>query len=305
MEHFDQNKVGENLDAHLTITIGFDCNNQCISCMLDGIKDKLKPVSFEEYKLILEENVKADGYKSLTLSGAEVTLKDDLFQYVEFARGLNFFKNIRIQTNGRKLANYEYCKSLIAAGVNEYFVSIYGPDEATHQSLTRAENSFNETVRGLGNLDELDAVIITNTVVTRLNYKSIPDIIDLVSVYPNIKEMQFWNYLPMNEIDSHDLLLTHRDLQKYLGLAFRKGKEKGISIIVQGYPECLLGEYKAHLDESRPPLIIDKSFWKYYGENEFKQCKFQEECDARHCRGLIKAYANKFGWDQDIIRPIK
>lgn len=305
MEHSKNKSKSTDTSKYLIVTIGFDCNNRCINCMLEGVKDKLKPVSFEEFKRILLTNQESPTFTSLILSGAEVTLKEDLIEYVQFAREFDFIENIRIQTNGRKLSSREYSQRLFQAGVNEYFVSVYGPDESIHNAMTQQENSFQETLAALKHLDQLGARVITNTVITRLNYQSLPSIVEVISTFPHIREMQFWNFIPSCEEDPDDLLVSNRELQGPLFQAFALGIKKGISTFVQGYPECLLGNYREHLDETRPPIIIDPQFWNYYGAKSLRYCQYQNECQTKQCWRLPANYINKFGWDLDIIHPLK
>lgn len=292
------------MENYLTITIAFNCNNYCSSCMLDGMKEMLVPVSFERYKKILDENGKSGRYKCLIISGAEVTISHDIIKFAEYARDTEFFENIRIQTNGRRLSDMHYCKRLIAAGINEFFISLYGHDRKTHEALTRAENSFHETMSGLKNLNELNARVITNTVITRPNCEYLSDIVENVSMFNNIKHIEFWNYWPMKKDDTYDLLESNTKIQKYLLEAMRKGEEKGLSITVKGFPECLLNGYEEHLDNTMSRTIIDDLYWRQFCQNEEGQCRFKEICESTECKGVTGTYLKKFGASEEIYTPI-
>lgn len=288
---------------YLTVCIEFRCNNQCISCMLKPMKTKLKPVSFETYKKVIEENLKSNKYSLLILSGAEITMNKDLLKFVNFAQKCGNFEHIRIQTNGRKLSDYEYCKSLIEAGVDEFFVSVYGPDARVHESMTTIKGSFVQTLEGAKNLNKLNASIITNTVITRLNYKSLPNLAEKFSSFKNVKEMQFWNCWPMSRSDKNNLLARYMDIRPYLFKAIDYGQNRKLSIVIKYFPECLLQHHGKLLDNSQPYTIIDDLFWKVVKLCNPVQCIFWRFCSSIECQGLPLAYIKKFGWEREILKP--
>jgi len=288
------------LGDYITITIGFDCNNDCVSCMLRGYKDKLKPVTFEEFKNLVKE--KSKEYPGLILSGAEVTMNKDLLKFVSFAK--DYFKNIRIQTNGRKLSELEYCKKLINAGVNEFYVSIYGSNSRIHDSITGMKGSFKETHNALFNLNKLGVRIITNTVVTKYNYKQLPKIVELISQFNNIKEIEFWNYWPMAKEDCHDIIPPIKKVIAKLSQACGIANKSYIFVCLKYFPECLLKKYSKYIDNHQPDTIIDESYWEKYRKNVFGNCIYKGACSSKGCMGFTLAYIHKFGWEENILNPI-
>jgi MoaA/NifB/PqqE/SkfB family radical SAM enzyme len=292
------------MSRELVICMEFRCNSNCSICMIKDLKNRLKPISFNGFKKIVDENAENGKYDSLVISGGEVTLNEKLPEFAEYAKKSGNFRNIQIQTNGIKLKSYDYCRKLAGSGVNEFFVSIYGPDAETHESITRTPGSFGETMKGLENLDKLNVSVITNTVVTRLNYRTLPDIVEKISRFGNIKRMEFWNYNTMDREDKKDLLESNRNLKPYLIETIETGKAKGIPVRLMYFPECILGEHREALDNTQPGLIIDDEFWKQYRKNEFGNCLFREACGSGQCFGLAAAYIKKFGWDREILNPL-
>lgn len=288
-------KPEESIENYLTVTIGFRCNNRCLSCMLRDVMDRLRPVSPEKYRFLLEETVREGRLNSLILSGGEVTLEEDLPRYLELAKNLNYFRHIRFQTNGRRLADYEYARMLKEAGLDEAFVSVYGPDSRIHESLTRVPGSFKETMQGIRNLNELGVRTITNTVITRLNYRYLADIVTSLSAILRIDRMEFWNYWPMGETDPHDLLTANETLSPYLAETVARARQMNQAILFKNIPECVLGEYSDYLDNRLPRTVIDEAYWEVYRKNQFGKCPGREHCGAVNCMGLTAAYLNKFG----------
>ena len=114
------------LRKYLVVSIWFGCNNDCSICMLAGLKESLPPLRCDQYRRLLRRVAAEGHFRNLILSGAEVTMLDDLDEYVRFAASLRCFDRIQIQTNGRRLSDRRYLEGLIDCGVNESFISIHG-----------------------------------------------------------------------------------------------------------------------------------------------------------------------------------
>jgi MoaA/NifB/PqqE/SkfB family radical SAM enzyme len=287
---------------YLILTIEFRCNNSCISCMIKENKSKLKPLTFDTYKIILKKIWPSNLYHSIILSGAEVTENKEIFKFIKFAHQLKDIQHIRIQTNGRNLSDIDYCKKLLINGVDEFFISVYGPKSQIHDKITTIKNSFKQTITGINNLSKLKAKIITNTVIIKHNYKSLLDIVNLFSDNKSIKEMQFWNFWPMNTYDTDDLLVSNQMIQKYLIPAIKKGVTTK-EILVNNFPECLLENYGYVLDNKQPYIIVDPLLWTKLLLN-LGNCLYKKSCRYTQCNGLTNAYINKFGWDKQYLKPL-
>jgi len=274
--------------------------------MIKDTKNKLKPVNFEDYKKILENNFKTKKYDGIILSGAEVTVKNDLIDFVKYANSFSNIKSIRIQTNGRKLSDINYCKNLIDSGVDDFFISLNGPNSEIHDGISSIKGSFDETISGIKNLSKFDVNIITNTVISRLNYEHLLSIFELTLQFDHITETYFWNYWPMSKTDPDNLLVSNDVLKDYLiRLIKYADKSNKKRLIIKNFPECLLADYSLFLDNSQSDIIVDKSLWDGYKDNKFDQCIFKNECDSTKCSGLTTAYINKHGWDENLLSPIK
>src|SRR4030042_1926021 len=104
------------LSSYVVMSIWFGCNNRCTICMLGDMKGKLPVIGFDQFKRVLYQ-IRRDGrFQNLILSGAEVTTFDELDGFVQFAASLGWFKKIQIQTNGRRLADQDYVRHLVACG---------------------------------------------------------------------------------------------------------------------------------------------------------------------------------------------
>lgn len=289
---------------YVEITAHFVCNLKCTHCMIEGTMDWLRPESTDRFEQILAINAQEQRWKALTLTGSEITLRRDLPEMARRARDSGF-EHVRIQTHGMRLADERYCRELVDAGVDEYFVSVTAADAATHDAITQVRGSFDKTLRGLYNLDAHDGIaILTNTVVTRLSYTQLPAVVQTLAGLRRLAQMEFWNYWPMKETDEKDLVASHLDVLPYLRAAVVGARALGRSVEVKNFPECLLGDDGDALDNDQPELIIDPEFWPEFMRNGFHQCVHRTRCASRRCLGLNTAYVAKFGWHADVLVPI-
>jgi len=287
---------------YVELTMHFKCNLKCQHCMIEGTMDWLQPESMSSFHEVLAANREQQLWRGIIFTGSEVTLRRDLTELARMARD-NGFSHVRIQTHGMKLANEKYLQELVDAGVDEYFVSITAADAATHDAITQVPGSFERTMRGLENLEHHDVATMTNTVITRLSYEQLPALVERVGHLQRLKRMDFWNYWPMRENDDKDLIASHLDVLPYLRDAIAGARERGITLEIKNFPECLLGSDREYLNNDQPELIIDPEFWPEFMRNGFHQCAHRSYCGAERCLGLNTAYIEKFGWHADVLVP--
>lgn len=94
----------------LDLKVGFSCNNNCRFCVQGNKRKKYGDKSTAELKKLLRKGAK--GHDRLILTGGEPTIREDLPELVGFAKEIGF-KQIQIQTNGRRFAYRDFCEELI------------------------------------------------------------------------------------------------------------------------------------------------------------------------------------------------
>ncbi|HEY1749494.1 MAG TPA: radical SAM protein [Xanthobacteraceae bacterium] len=286
------------------MTMEFRCNLRCVHCMIEDTMHRLVPESADRFEELLAQNAKDRRWKGLILTGSEITLRRDLPNLARRARAAGF-EHVRIQTHGMHLAQQSYCDELVEAGVDEYFVSVAGPDAETHDAITAVPGSFDKTLKGLENLDcRGDAVTLTNTVVTKRSYKLLPEVVNGLSHLRRLVQMEFWVYWPMSETDDKDLLASHTEIAPYLREAINRARALGRGVEVKNFPQCLLGEDATALMNTQPQLFIDPAFWPEFMRNGFYQCVYRDRCASTECLGLSTAYIAKYGYDEKILQPL-
>jgi molybdenum cofactor biosynthesis enzyme MoaA len=262
------------------------CDSNCTLCLLDGQKGDLRLVSLEEFKVLLP--LYTEKYKGVIFSGAEVTLNKQLPEFVSYAKSLGF-RNIRIQTNGRRLSDLRKVRQLQLAGVNEFFVSFHAAQETISKKITRRASALHETIQALENLDRSGLKVITNTVMVSLNYKTLPQIVRFLLKFKNIKAMEFWGYVPMSS-DRGELMLPYVLAAPYLNEALKILRDKRREARVKYFPTCLLtGDHKKYLDNDQP---VHLKMTKDAFRSKWRACDFQkcEACEDEYCKGLPVIY---------------
>lgn len=289
---------------YVEMTVHFRCNLKCRHCMILETMDRLRPADESEFDSLLQENRREQKWKGVILTGSEVTLRSDLPHMAERARQAGF-EHVRIQTHGMRLADIRYCRTLIDAGVDEFFISLTADNAGTHDFITEVPGSFDKTLLGMQNLGGFSSVVqLTNTVVTRLSYESLPGVVELLREIPNLVEMDFWNYWPMQEEGDPKLLVSHFAVQPFLRKAIRMARGYGRDVETKNFPHCLLGSEADALVNDQPELRIDPSFWTEFNRNGFHQCAFRDVCGSKQCLGLNAAYVTQYGWHEDALQPM-
>jgi MoaA/NifB/PqqE/SkfB family radical SAM enzyme len=288
---------------YVSSTMEFRCNLKCVHCMIEDTMDRLVPQTLEQFRALLAHNAARREWSGLILTGSEITLHRDLPEWARMARR-HGFEHVRIQTHGMRLAQAGYCEELIDAGVDEFFISVTAADAETHDEITQVPGSFDKTLRGLELLDAYDHVTtLTNTVVTAMNFTHLPRLVEKLSSFKRLVQMEFWFYFPMSERDDKGLIASHLDALPFLKSAIVALRESGRGIEVKNFPECLLGTDRDVLYNDQPTLFIDPAFWIEFMRNGFHQCVYREQCTSTQCLGLNSAYMEKFGDHADVLVP--
>lgn len=291
-------------DKYISVTMEFRCNFKCVHCMIEDTMDILEPTSDEVFSQILAEQKQTGRWQGLVMTGAEITLRRDLPDLARRAKAAGF-PHIRIQTHGARLGDPEFASGLLDAGIDEFFVSVAGSDQKSHDEITTIPGAWDKMMAGLKFLDSHDHVrLLTNTVVTKLSYAMLPDLVCNLSGLKNLVQMEFWNFWPMAKTDEKDLCAPIMSVLPYLREAINQARHLGRWVEVKNFPECVLGDLGIYLVNDQPQLIIDPKFWDEFAKNGFYQCYYKDQCASQKCLGLGSAYIQKFGNEKNILTPI-
>lgn len=296
----------------LDIKVGFQCNNRCLFCVQGDKRFSHPNKSDQEIRKILKK-MKKD-HDGVVFTGGEPTIRKELIEWVRYAKKLGYL-SIQIQTNGRMFSYKDYCKALMKAGANEFSPALHGSTAKIHDSLTQALGSFKQTVQGITNLRKLNQNIIVNSVVTRMNYKDLPN---LARLLVNLKVNQFqFAFMHINGIVLKNpkliekIVPRYHESMPYIKKGLDIGIKAGIRVMVEAVPYCFMKDYEKYISELYIPfgsVVDDKivlldygAYRKNEGKSKGPQCR---KCiKNKVCEGPWREYPEIFGWFE--FEPIK
>lgn len=152
------------------IAVTYRCNLRCrfcyVGCGCRSGGDQREEMTTDEICRVLEIIRRDAQVPSVSFTGGEPMLRDDLPELIASARQLGM--RVNLITNGT-LMDRRAAERLVAAGLNSAQVSLEGPSAELHDSLTGRAGSFERTVCGIEELRAAGVHVHTNTTLTALN----------------------------------------------------------------------------------------------------------------------------------------
>jgi MoaA/NifB/PqqE/SkfB family radical SAM enzyme len=284
----------------VTVALNYRCNSRCRFCFIEReLEMKLPDTPRSFLDRVFDENRRRGGlYERIIFSGAECTLRPDLPEVAHRARTRGGFRHVQIQTNGRRLADRSFLVKLLAAGIDEYFVSVHAGDAALDAQLTRAPKSFAEMRQGLHNLREVGARVISNTAVTRSNHAHLEAVADFL-IAEDIPECELWAFIEYGDIAQDGEHVRFGEAAPFVRAAARKLVDAGREVRLSWFPECLLGPERDVVRHHRATLLIHDQFSTRAQAHSGFSCPHEDRCPAfgTTCLGLHERYLEVFGPD--------
>lgn len=175
------------------IVTGLACNTNCVMCPVSESSRRhaqLTPV--DELKMQLRYF--GTDIPHITITGGEPTLlKQGLLEVVQYAKEQCPSAEILILTNGRtfSVAPYAQAFNRILIAQDQIAIPIHGSNAERHDAITQAQGSFAQTIQGLRTLAQGTMRIEIRIVVSKLNYRDISNIVELLLTLPRITVVNF------------------------------------------------------------------------------------------------------------------
>lgn len=294
----------------IDIKIGFGCNNRCCFCAQGDKRSRIKARTPSEINAILKKAA-AGGIRGVVFTGGEPTLHPGLVGAVKNAKKMGF-KTIQVQTNGRRFAYYDYCAGLKKAGVTEMGPSLHGSTPEIHDKLTNSGGSFSETVKGILNCRKLGMYVLTNSVITSLNYRDLPALARLL-VHLKVDQFQLAFVHVIGRAGENRKWIVPRKSEaiKYVREALNIGVKSGIPCYTEAIPYCFMRGYEEHVAESiipEGPVADADVYVENYADYRKEEGKAKHEkcAECRYfaqCEGPWREYPEIYGWEE--FKPVK
>ena len=296
-------------ERRVDVKVGFSCNNKCLFCVQGEKRHKVGDFSTAEVKRTLDDaRATAD---SIVFTGGELTLRKDVIELVRYAKSLDF-KVIQVQTNGRMLAYPKFVDELVGAGANEFSPALHGHVAALHDWLTGAPGSFDQTCRGIRNVKERGMFVLTNSVITKPNFRHLADLARLL-VRLGVDQYQLAFVHPVGSAGANFDAIVPRMamIEPHVKAGLTVGIKAGRSVMTEAIPYCFMQGFERHVAERIIPrtkifdagLVIDDytAFRQTEGKARGPGCP---RClHFSYCEGPWREYPERLGWDEFVPVP--
>jgi MoaA/NifB/PqqE/SkfB family radical SAM enzyme len=167
-------------------------------------------------------------------------------------------------------------------------------------------------MRGMGHLKRLKQRVITNTVITELNYKDLPQIAHLLAGL-GVSQMHFSfiHICGTAQKNRHWIVPKKSNAMPFIKEALAIARAARIPAYTEAIPFCLMDGYEECISENIMPdtMIVDAEgvtqnyteFRLHEGKAKAPKCK---TCIRyKQCEGPWREYIELYGWRE--FKPIK
>jgi MoaA/NifB/PqqE/SkfB family radical SAM enzyme len=139
------------------LNLNYVCNERCVFCASDmtnsvRIDGRGAMLTLDQVERWLGDR-RPGKHDQVMLAGGEPTIHRDLLSIV---RALSSdCPDVVIFTNGVRLANADFARAAVQAGITNFEIALFGNTAETHEAVTRLPGSFERTLTALNVLDSL------------------------------------------------------------------------------------------------------------------------------------------------------
>jgi len=294
------------------IFLGRECNNKCCFCSVDALErdSYYRTKEFRDKAIGKIDSISETSKEFIQFTGGEPTLNPFLTKLIERAREKGF-KQIDINSNGRKLSNKAFAERLIKTGANSFTITVTGNTETTHDYLSGVKGAFSETIQGIKNISllssDFNVSIAAVYVLTKQNLCEFEDLNHRLSEL-DVKRITAVFVKPFGRaLDNFDKLFPH-----YLEVSNYMENKKFSCKTTLSMPACVLSEKLLKntgifLEEQdkyyrlKENTVHDGPATQRAFSTKSEKCK---ECILyRECPGVWTEYVKRRGFNE--FNPLK
>lgn len=198
--------------TRLEITVTNSCTLACDYCTEMTLERATIP---KEKVFALVDEASELGTKVISLNGGEITIIDYLAELVDYIKERNIAAKVTTNGYGKNARNPHYVRELIDAGLDQitssyYFINPELYDRVTGgQDVKREVGKFMQVLQALKS-DGYDFFWNVNTLVDRLNYRELPEKLQLFAGFNGIDRV-----VPVVIKRRQDRFLSREDIGAY------------------------------------------------------------------------------------------
>lgn len=244
----------------VSILLSSRCNLRCAMCNTWKLAKKKPEVinnelSTQNLKDLFKELSKM-GTKSITLSGGEPTIRDDICDIIKYAKDEKF--QVNMITNGA-LITEDLAKGLVNSGIDSIIFSIDGHVPEIHEKIRRVNGCWEKAIQGLKFIKHAKEkfnvekpIIGVNHLVSNISYQYVEKLIELkcelgydtISFIPIIKKVSGVEEFILKEEDLEKLEKKLKFLEiKIKDVNLPKSTISPLITLCKNKKDTLSGEY--------------------------------------------------------------
>lgn len=232
------------------IQVTRQCNQRCRFCSNPPVEAAR---TLEQARALVDE-LKAQGYHGVILTGGEPTLSPLLPELIAYCRTVDLPP--RLITNGTRLADPERLDALIDAGLTHVHLSIQSAEAAVHDGLTGHPGGHAQTLRALNLIGARSPRITAdvNTVISAANADGLHRLAAMViERFPFVGHFVFNGLDPETDRlrDNPELIPRLIDLEISLFQAAALIESSGRSLRIERVPLCFMPGFEHCSTETR------------------------------------------------------
>ena len=268
------------------LKLGFKCQNDCQHCVVAD-KRQVGDLTTDEILKLIPNDV-----DQVILTGGEPTIRTDFILIIKYLKEEFRVPFVALQTNGRAFKSLEFTKAAVKY-IDHILVAIHSHVEEIHDRITQRKGSWQETIQGIKNLKKLNANVGSQTIISKYNFKYLPQTFEFIQFKLGIKNMNLTFPHPNGNAFRffNNVVPTYSEIKPYIDEIIIKFKDK---LYIEAIPKCYLhplvsdlkiNEYKDltggydksnrnQLIENYNPLIMSE----HRKSDICKYCIYNNEC---------------------------
>lgn len=155
----------------MDLAITYHCNNACAHCY-NGRPRNYPELSTNAWFGILDKLWEI-GIPHVVFTGGEPTFREDLPVLIKYAEEKGQITGLN--TNGRKLSDEIYVKTLVDSGLDHIQITFESSVPSIHDEMVCHPGAWSQTSAGLKNAIKNHKYVMTNTTMLSTNKHTIPD----------------------------------------------------------------------------------------------------------------------------------
>ncbi|HCH62496.1 MAG: hypothetical protein CL927_17360 [Deltaproteobacteria bacterium] len=251
------------------------------------------------------------GYDGVILTGGEPTLSPLLFPALRYAHERGLYS--RMITNGQLLADRDFFRQCVDAGLSHIHVSLHSYRPEVHDYITKYPQAWETLVACLSHVPEMGITADINTVINAYNADHLHEtVIWLCDRFPFIRHFVWNNMDPDgNRAEANpDCIPRHYEFQVSLELAMEYLHRTGRTFRAERVPLCFMTRFAWASTETRKIIKEEERCIRFLDQKGFvHQLEFLHgkgsACDACRwdsiCAGM---YSMAKTFDERELAPV-